>query len=118
MGRKVSPYKSPIFGKKIVITGTLHLMKRNDAEERIKEHGGTFSNSVTTQTDYLIIGEHPGSTKLNDAARYGTITITEEEFLNMLIGKQAEDVVSETKKLAVKVKKLEKPISSRNLDLG
>ena len=46
--------------------------------------GGVFSNSVTSKTTYLVVGEEPGRTKLSRAKQLGIPTISEEEFLNMI----------------------------------
>ncbi|MEL4896548.1 NAD-dependent DNA ligase LigA [Crocosphaera sp. Alani8] len=72
------------FSKKIfVITGTLPTLKRNDAKVLIVEAGGTVTNSVSKKTDYLLVGESPGS-KLTQAEKLGITKLSEEEFLRFL----------------------------------
>jgi DNA ligase (NAD+) len=73
----------PLSGKTFCITGTLASMTRSRAEAKIKELGGSVSSSVTRKTDFLVVGEEPGS-KLEDAKRLGTKLLNEEEFLKML----------------------------------
>lgn len=48
-------------GKKFVITGTLNLYKRDELKEIIENKGGTVSESVSKNTDVLIVGENYGS---------------------------------------------------------
>jgi DNA ligase (NAD+) len=58
-------------------------MPRSRAEELIQALGGATSDSVTRKTDYLVVGEAPGS-KLQKAQRYGTKLLTEPELLDLL----------------------------------
>ncbi len=71
-------------GKSFVITGALKCCSREEAFEIIEKLGGQASNSVSTKTDYLIVGEDPGSNKLSKARKYGIKEISEEEFLQMI----------------------------------
>lgn len=69
-------------GLTFVITGTL-LMPRKEIEEMIEREGGRVSSSVSKNTDYLLVGEKPGS-KVVKARELGVKTITYEEFLRMV----------------------------------
>jgi DNA ligase (NAD+) len=77
--------KTAISGKTFVFTGTLLLMTRNQARERVEALGGVWSESVTKKTDYVIAGEAAGS-KLQKARAAGIAILDEEGFLQ-LIGK-------------------------------
>ena len=70
-------------GKTFVLTGALQSMSRQQGEEEIKKRGGKSSGSVSKNTDYVIVGENPGS-KYNKAKELNVATLTEEEFLTML----------------------------------
>jgi DNA ligase (NAD+) len=70
-------------GKTFVLTGSLTLMSRDEAKEKIRELGGDVSESVSKKTDYVIAGGEPGS-KYEKAKQLGVKTITEKEFLAML----------------------------------
>jgi DNA ligase (NAD+) len=70
-------------GETFVITGTLNVMDRSDAEKAIKAHGGKATSSVTKKTSYLIVGNNPGS-KLAKAQQLGVKIIDESEFRAML----------------------------------
>lgn len=69
-------------GKTFVITGTLPALGREDAKAMIKDRGGKVSSSVSKKTDYLLLGADAGS-KLEDAIKFGTKTLSEEEFRAM-----------------------------------
>lgn len=80
-----------LMDKTVVLTGTLVSMTRAEAEERVRESGGTVSNHIGANTHLLVVGERPG-TKLERARRLGVATVDETGFLE-LVGSPA---VSET----------------------
>ena len=67
-------------GKTFVLTGTLSSITRNEAKEKIEELGGNVSGSVSKKTDYVVVGENPGS-KYENALNLGIEILTESEFL-------------------------------------
>lgn len=69
--------------KTFVITGTLKSMSREEAEQKIRDLGGKATNSVSKNTDYLVVGENPGS-KLQKAEALGVNIINEKKFLALL----------------------------------
>jgi len=71
-------------GLTFVITGTLELMSRTEVEKKIRLQGGHPTGSISKQTDYLVVGKEPGSTKLVKAKELGVKTIGEKEFLEMI----------------------------------
>lgn len=72
-------------GKTFVLTGTLAGMEREKVQELIEGLGGKVTSSVSSRTDYLVVGESPGS-KLGKARELGLATLDEREFLK-LVGK-------------------------------
>jgi len=74
---------SPFLRKRFVITGTLESMKRDEAKARIESLGGRVTSVVTKQTDFLLVGENPGS-KLEKAQQLGVCILNEQELLAML----------------------------------
>ena len=73
-------------GQTFVITGGLPGMTRQEAEEKIRELGGTVSSSVSKKTSAVIVGENPGS-KLDKARELGIRIIPAEEFVAMAQGR-------------------------------
>jgi DNA ligase (NAD+) len=70
-------------GKTFVITGSLTSMSRDQAESLIVAHGGRASGSVSKKTDFVVVGENPGS-KYDKARELGIKTLHEEDFLKMI----------------------------------
>lgn len=73
-----------ITGKTIVFTGTMLQGKREDMEKQAKSMGAKVGSSVSSKTDYLVIGEKVGLTKINDAQKHGVKVITENDYLNII----------------------------------
>ncbi|WP_017721878.1 NAD-dependent DNA ligase LigA [Kamptonema formosum] len=72
-------------GKTFVITGTLPTMKRDEAKALIEGAGGKVTGSVSSKTDYLLVGEDAGS-KLKKAEELGITLLGEADLLKMLEG--------------------------------
>ena len=70
-------------GKTFVLTGSLELFTRDEAEEKIELLGGKTSGSVSKKTSVVIVGANPGS-KYNKALDLGITIWTEEEFKEKL----------------------------------
>ncbi len=72
-------------GKSFCFTGELVTMKRQDAEQLVKQNGGTCKSSVTKDLTYLVTNDTTsGSSKNVKAAALGIPVITEEQFLKLL----------------------------------
>jgi DNA ligase (NAD+) len=69
--------------KTVVITGTLSSFSREEAAEIITNMGGRVSSSLSKKTDFLLLGENPGS-KLTKAEALGVKIMKEEDFLKRL----------------------------------
>jgi DNA ligase (NAD+) len=71
-------------GMSVVVTGTLESLSRERAEDAIKERGGKAPGSVSKKTDYVVVGEGPGATKVNKANELGVPVLEEAAFLRLL----------------------------------
>jgi DNA ligase (NAD+) len=70
-------------GKTIVVTGSLENYTRDSISETITRHGGHPASSVSKNTDFVLVGENPGS-KFDKAKELGVPVISEEDFEKML----------------------------------
>lgn len=71
-------------GKSFLYTGTFAGMSREELENRIEANGGKLVSGVSAKLNFLIVGEKPGASKLEKAAKLNVKMISEEEFLEML----------------------------------
>ncbi|MCB0547503.1 MAG: TIR domain-containing protein [Phaeodactylibacter sp.] len=76
-------YSGALDGKTIVFTGALS-ESRNAHAEKVKVVGANFTDTVSGNTDYLVVGKDPGATKLKAAEEKGIKKITEKAWLKML----------------------------------
>ncbi|MEA1928361.1 MAG: NAD-dependent DNA ligase LigA [Candidatus Auribacterota bacterium] len=70
-------------GKTFVFTGALENSTRAEAEEIVREEGGRAASSVSKKTDFVVVGENPGS-KAVKAEKLGVEIISEQEFIELL----------------------------------
>ena len=73
----------PLAGQTFVLTGKLESLAREEVAGLIEELGGTVSSSVSSKTNYVVVGESPGS-KLAKAKKLGIQTIEEKDFLKLV----------------------------------
>lgn len=74
---------NPLANKSIIFTGTLHHMTRQEAKVRAEAVGAKVVSSVSPKTDYVIVGDSPGS-KAKKARELGLQVLTEEEWLRLI----------------------------------
>jgi DNA ligase (NAD+) len=74
---------TPLTGKSIVVTGSLEKFSRDEAKEAVRAAGGDWVSSVSKNTDYVVVGESPGS-KADKAEKLGVKIINEQEFVKLL----------------------------------
>ena len=77
-----APSDGPLSGKRVVITGTLQ-RPRSYYVGRLEAAGGTFTSSVSKNTDYVLAGEEAGS-KLERARELGVPVLDEAAFEELL----------------------------------
>ncbi|MCR4307747.1 MAG: NAD-dependent DNA ligase LigA, partial [Candidatus Berkelbacteria bacterium] len=69
-------------GKSIVFTGALQQMTRSEAQQKARELGADVNDSVSKNTDIVVVGENAGS-KATKAKELGVKIITEQEFVGL-----------------------------------
>ncbi len=80
----------PLKGKSFVFTGDLDRYGRREAQGLVESLGGRAINSVSKNTDYVVVGENPGS-KFGKAKKLGVKIIEEEEFSKLISGRKKDN---------------------------
>lgn len=78
----ISDVTAPLYGKHVVITGTFDKLNRQDVSNLITSLGGIIANSVSKNTDYLVVGYNAGS-KLAKANQLGIPTLSINDVIEM-----------------------------------
>ncbi|MEJ3975269.1 NAD-dependent DNA ligase LigA [Providencia rettgeri] len=74
---------SPFAGKTVVLTGSMSILTRDEAKDKLVALGAKVSGSVSKKTDLVIAGEAAGS-KLAKANELGIRVIDENELIRLL----------------------------------
>ncbi len=74
---------SPFAGKTVVLTGSMSVLTRDEAKDKLVALGAKVSGSVSKKTDLVIAGEAAGS-KLAKANELGIRVIDENELVRLL----------------------------------
>ncbi|MBU5427538.1 NAD-dependent DNA ligase LigA [Tissierella pigra] len=79
---EVEKEKSIFTDKTVVITGTIEGISRNEIKDMVEKMGGKVTGSVSKKTDYVIVGEDPGS-KYDKAVELGIqiVRVSNGEFI-------------------------------------
>ncbi|MES1926888.1 NAD-dependent DNA ligase LigA [Salinisphaera sp. T31B1] len=73
----------PLAGRTFVLTGSMEQLTRDQASARIAALGGRVTSSVSKKTDYVVVGEAPGS-KRDKAEKLGVSLLDESAFIALL----------------------------------
>jgi DNA ligase (NAD+) len=82
---RVEPKVGHLTGKNFVLTGGLERWSRDETQQVIEEAGGKVVSSVSKKTDYVVVGEKPGS-KLAKAEALGIPLLNEQALAELLEG--------------------------------
>ena len=77
--------RSALSGKTIVFTGTLQHTTRAQAKAHAEQHGAHVTTIVSQKTDYVVVGDSPGS-KATKAHAYGVHILSEKEWYALTTG--------------------------------
>lgn len=80
---RIDSESGPLSGKTFVFTGSLSKWTRSEASELVEILGGRIADSVSSKTDYVVVGENAGS-KLDEAKKLGITLLNEEKFSHMI----------------------------------
>jgi len=70
-------------GKSVVITGTFWI-ERKELVQELKKIGVIVMSSISKNTDYLLVGEKLGNSKLSKAEQLDIPKISEQQLINYL----------------------------------
>ena len=85
-GEAERPVEGPLSGHSYVITGMLERFSREEAAAALAARGAKVSDSVSSKTTGLVVGESPGNSKLAKAQRSGVPLLTEDDLLALVSG--------------------------------
>ncbi len=85
--RETAAGSKPLAGLSVLVTGALPGLTRDQAKDLVEAAGGEFAGSVKKSLAFLVVGDKPGHSKLDKAAKLGVQTIDAEAFLQMLADK-------------------------------
>jgi DNA ligase (NAD+) len=85
LGEAERPVEGPLTGRTYVVTGTLERWSREDAKAALEAQGAKVTDSVSSKTTALIVGEEPGASKLTKAQRSG-VELLDEGAFEALVG--------------------------------
>ena len=80
---EIKSQSNPIFGKTVVFTGSLKLLSRAESKAKAESLGAKVTNSISIKTDYLIVGEAPGSKK-QKADNLGIQVLSEDDWIKLV----------------------------------
>lgn len=69
---------SPFYSKKVVFTGVLQTLSRNEAAKIIKDLGADIDTGISKRTDFVIVGQGAGPSKLKKIEEYNSMGSTIE----------------------------------------
>jgi DNA polymerase-3 subunit epsilon len=80
---------NPFYNKKVVFTGTLDGMSREDAAQKIRIMGADINTAISKRTNFVVMGKNAGPAKmekielLNNSGA-NIVILREHEFINMI----------------------------------
>ena len=84
---KVNPNATnKLEGKTFVVSGVFEQFSRDDLKKAIEDNGGKNAGSISAKTNFVLAGDNMGPAKLEKANKLGVKIISENEFIEMIIG--------------------------------
>ena len=82
---ETTPKGNRLKSKKFVFTGELDGLSRQEAGRMVVAEGGVVVGSVSKATDYVVVGDKPGS-KFKEANQLGVKVLNQKQFMEVLHG--------------------------------
>ena len=82
--RDFAQVKGPLAGQKVVITGSLPGFGREEGFDLVRRAGGEVQTSVGKDTTMLVVGDKPGKSKRDKAAKLGLKETSASEFIGLV----------------------------------
>lgn len=85
-GSKEIPVGSPecLLGLTFVFTGELESLGREEAQDLVKRYGGRVTSAPSGKTDYVVVGDNAGASKLDKIAKLALKTLSEDGLLDLI----------------------------------
>ncbi|MFK8288703.1 NAD-dependent DNA ligase LigA [Capnocytophaga canimorsus] len=71
-------------GLTFVISGVFQLHSRDELKNKIEQHSGKVASSISSKTNFVIVGDNMGPSKKEKAEKLGVKMISEQDFLAMI----------------------------------
>src|SRR6185436_13484374 len=84
LGAEDRPKEGPLTGETYVVTGTLERFSRDEAKAALEAKGAKVTDSVSSKTTGLVVGEEPGASKLTKAQKADVPILAEADLLALL----------------------------------
>lgn len=78
-------------GLTFVLTGELSSLSREDAQDLIRRYGGRITGAPSRRTDYVVVGEEPGPSKMKKVEELGLCTLNEDGLLDLVRSSLKQD---------------------------
>ncbi|KAI5120719.1 hypothetical protein M0805_006426 [Coniferiporia weirii] len=103
-GSKPIPDGAPncLAGLAFVFTGELSSFARDEAIDLAKRFGGRVVGQPSTRTDFVVLGDNAGPSKLAALKKHGIKTLNEDEFLELIATRKGSDTDKKTKEKMAK----------------
>ncbi|KII83418.1 hypothetical protein PLICRDRAFT_148179 [Plicaturopsis crispa FD-325 SS-3] len=119
LGSKEVPNGAPdcLAGLSFVFTGELSAFAREEAVDLAKRYGGRVVGQPSSKTDYVVLGEAAGPSKLAAIKKHNLRTLSEDEFLNLIATRKAPAGSQLDEKTRKKMEKDQEAIKQAAKDL-
>ncbi|KAK0205975.1 purine nucleotide binding protein [Desarmillaria ectypa] len=113
-GSKDIPDGQPdcLMGLSFVFTGELSSFSREEATDMAKRFGGRVVGQPSSRTDFVVLGDNAGPSKLAAIAKHKINTLNEDEFLNLIATRKGPGNGKVDEKMKKKMEKEQEAIKS------